>query len=157
MAGHPKKVKPFDVMPAALTLRMMAICSEPGCPVVVDRGPCPQHARKRDQRRGSAYSRGYDTRWKRHVARFIAALVEAGVPPVCGAVLPSTPPTNDSLCAAEGLSVMEHLDCDHIEPHAGQDDPKFWDMGNLQLLCHGRCHPRKTATKDGGFGRPVDQ
>lgn len=28
----------------------------------------------------------------------------------------------------------------------------MWDEDNLQPLCHG-CHSRKTALRDGGFGR----
>lgn len=131
----------------------MAICATPGCPRTVDRGHCSGHQRQRDQRRGSAASRGYDGKWNRLVAAFYAALVDAGIPPVCGATLPSVPPTGDSLCAAEGLQTFTPLDCDHIEAHEGQGDPRFWNMANLQLLCHGRCHARKTATKDGGFGR----
>lgn len=130
----------------------MAICATPGCPRTVDRGHCSGHQRQRDQRRGSAASRGYDAKWHRLVAAFYAELVAAGVPPVCGATLPSVLATGDSLCAAEGLQTFEPLDCDHIQPHDGQRDPRFWDMQNLQLLCHGRCHSRKTAAKDGGFG-----
>ncbi|MDE2426738.1 MAG: HNH endonuclease [Elusimicrobia bacterium] len=41
---------------------------------------------------------------------------------------------------------------DHIEPHDGEDDPRFWDTRNHQSLCK-RCHDTKTATEDRGFGR----
>lgn len=40
---------------------------------------------------------------------------------------------------------------DHITPHKG-DAVLFWDPDNHQPLCK-RCHDRKTATVDGGFGR----
>ena len=40
---------------------------------------------------------------------------------------------------------------DHIVPHRG-DVALFWDADNHQSLCK-RCHDRKTATEDGGFGR----
>jgi 5-methylcytosine-specific restriction protein A len=41
---------------------------------------------------------------------------------------------------------------DHIVPHKG-DAERFWDSEhNWQALCK-RCHDRKTATEDGGFGR----
>lgn len=40
---------------------------------------------------------------------------------------------------------------DHIIPHKG-DRILFWDMDNWQALCE-RCHNRKTAKEDGGFGR----
>lgn len=38
----------------------MKVCSEPGCPEVVDAGRCPAHRRQREQYRGSRQSRGYD-------------------------------------------------------------------------------------------------
>jgi len=40
---------------------------------------------------------------------------------------------------------------DHIKPHRG-DAGLFFDLANLQALCK-RCHDRKTARYDGGFGR----
>jgi len=40
---------------------------------------------------------------------------------------------------------------DHVKPHKG-DRRLFWDRDNWQPLCK-RCHDRKTATEDGGFGR----
>lgn len=42
---------------------------------------------------------------------------------------------------------------DHVTPHRG-DPALFWDRTNWQPLCK-RCHDRKTATTDGGFGRPT--
>ena len=41
---------------------------------------------------------------------------------------------------------------DHVAAVTGPDDPGFWDPGNHQALCWG-CHSRKTAKRDGGFGR----
>lgn len=41
-------------------------------------------------------------------------------------------------------------DVDHIRPHKG-DARLFFDRGNCQGLCH-RCHSRKTARFDRGFG-----
>lgn len=41
---------------------------------------------------------------------------------------------------------------DHIKPHKG-DSALFWSKDNWQPLCT-PCHNRKTATQDGGFGRP---
>lgn len=40
---------------------------------------------------------------------------------------------------------------DHIIPHRGGID-LFWNRDNWQSLCK-RCHDRKTAMEDGGFGR----
>jgi 5-methylcytosine-specific restriction protein A len=45
----------------------------------------------------------------------------------------------------------EHVD--HVEAVDGPDDPRFWDPTCHQPLC-ASCHSRKTATEDGGFGRP---
>lgn len=124
-----------------------------GCRAPTKASRCRACARTAERRRGSASARGYGAPWNRHRKAFIASLLEQGIVPVCGARLTGAPATDDSLCAVEGLLTGEDLDTDHIEPHTGQDDPRFWDVLNLQLLCHGRCHARKTATKDGGFGR----
>lgn len=40
---------------------------------------------------------------------------------------------------------------DHVRPHRG-DQELFFDRSNLQPMCK-RCHDRKTAKFDGGFGR----
>lgn len=40
---------------------------------------------------------------------------------------------------------------DHKIPHGG-DMVLFWDRNNWQALAKA-CHDRKTATRDGGFGR----
>jgi len=42
---------------------------------------------------------------------------------------------------------------DHIIPHKG-DYKLMYDQNNLQSLCKYH-HDVKTATEDGGFGRPV--
>lgn len=41
---------------------------------------------------------------------------------------------------------------DHVIPHKG-DVSAFWQRSNWQSLCK-PCHDTKTATEDGGFGRP---
>lgn len=122
-----------------------------GCGALVTKGRCARCSRQTEQRRGSAASRGYGWRWNLLRIAFIRELVNRQVPPVCGARLDGLS-SADSLCTVEGLFVFDGLDCDHIEAHEGNSDPRFWDMSNLQLLCHDRCHARKTATKDGGFG-----
>ncbi|WP_325175849.1 HNH endonuclease [Paenibacillus profundus] len=40
---------------------------------------------------------------------------------------------------------------DHIQPHKG-DYKLFWAPANHQPM-NKRCHDKKTATEDGGFGR----
>lgn len=42
---------------------------------------------------------------------------------------------------------------DHITPHCGDKD-LFWDKSNWQPKCI-KCHNRKTAQQDGGFGNPI--
>lgn len=39
---------------------------------------------------------------------------------------------------------------DHIRPHKGNVN-MFWDRNNHQALCK-KCHDKKTAREDGGFG-----
>ena len=56
-------------------------------------------------------------------------------------------------CKAEGrMTPAEHTD--HKVPFRGLTDPLRLDQANLQSLC-ARCHSRKTASEDGGFGLPV--
>lgn len=83
------------------------------------------------KRRGSARSRGYDSRWER------ARLVFLNHHPLCRE------------CEKHGL-VIAAREVDHIIPHKGDMD-LFWDEENWQSLCH-ECHSVKTAREDGGFG-----
>ena len=50
-------------------------CSYPGCPELTHERYCPRHAKKEqqqyDQRRGTAYQRGYGSRWTRIRKRFL--------------------------------------------------------------------------------------
>lgn len=45
----------------------MKVCSEPGCPELVDKGRCPVHKREYqriyDKRRGTPAQRGYNSAW----------------------------------------------------------------------------------------------
>lgn len=76
--------------------------------------------------RPSASARGYGARWRRLRAAVLAAR------PVC------------EDCRREGAT-----DVDHVVARArgGTDDE-----ANLRALCHA-CHSRKTALRDGAFGR----
>jgi 5-methylcytosine-specific restriction protein A len=56
-----------------------------------------------------------------------------------------------SVCLSAGRTVPA-TDVDHLVPHAGPADPKFWEFQNLDSKCH-RCHSRKTATQDSTFAR----
>lgn len=96
---------------------------------------CPTHERARHAQdraeRGSAHERGYGSRWQKTRALFLQA---------------------NPLCVqCEGYGVLAPADVvDHVTPHRG-DDALFWDEENWQPLC-AKCHNRKTAMEDGGFG-----
>lgn len=84
--------------------------------------------------RESACARGYGRRWQR------ASQAYLDTHPLC------------VRCREDGL-VVPATQVDHITPHKG-DHTLLWSEDNWQPLC-GPCHSRKTATEDGGFGRPV--
>ena len=99
-------------------------CRHPGCPKLVERGYCSDHAGLYDQRRGSPASRGYGHSWRKLRALFLK---------------------RHPLCCVCG---REATDVDHIVPKAmgGADD---WS--NLQALCHEH-HSGKTAQQSSGWG-----
>jgi 5-methylcytosine-specific restriction enzyme A len=101
-------------------------CSQPGCPgIALTGGRCRTHART-PQPRPSKVARGYDREWQRIRAAQLRRQPECEM---CGE--PAT-------------------DVDHILPlRKGGDN----GVGNLQSLCK-RCHSRKTAREDSGWGRP---
>jgi 5-methylcytosine-specific restriction protein A len=113
-------------------------CAHPGCRALVERGKsrCEQHTqalkRSLDNARPSSRERGYDARWEKarksylHSHPYCASCLETGVPTLATVI-------------------------DHIVPHKG-DQRLFWDETNWQGLCQ-RCHNRKTARFDGGWGR----
>lgn len=93
----------------------------------------PTKARPPKQRPSPAL-RGYDGRWRRASKAFLRAH------PLC------------VRCEAEGRLTGATV-VDHVVPHKGDPD-LFWNQGNWQSLCK-RHHDRKTATEDGGLGRPA--
>ncbi|GAB7128048.1 hypothetical protein JCM19000A_25550 [Silvimonas sp. JCM 19000] len=127
-------------------------CRYPGCRALVDNGWCAAHQPKREPtkyevERGSSAQRGYNGRWQKARATFLREH------PLCVA------------CLAESSTTAATV-VDHIKPHrlhdalAGNDDDEirqaqalFWNTSNWQALCK-RHHDVKTATEDGGFGRP---
>lgn len=85
-----------------------------------------------DRRRGSAASRGYNSKWAAARKDFLF------LNPLCAECLKTNLLTSATVV-------------DHIIPHRG-DMKVFWDRGNWQALCK-ICHDRKTATKDSTFAR----
>jgi 5-methylcytosine-specific restriction protein A len=86
--------------------------------------PCALHPKT--ENRSSATERGYGPAWEKARAAYLLKH------PACVS------------CGGPANTV------DHITPHRG-DKALFWDSGNWQSMC-ARCHSRKTATHDGGFG-----
>jgi 5-methylcytosine-specific restriction protein A len=90
-------------------------------------------AREQDQRRGTARQRGYGSAWDKRRAAFLLAhpwCEDCGEP---------------STDADHTPSRRELVASGVVDP----DDDRF-----LHARCH-RCHSRKTAARDGGFGRAV--
>lgn len=114
-------------------------CTHPGCGRLVDGGGrCQQHKaqiqQEQDARRGSARQRGYTSAWERARAAYLRQHPLCRMHEQLGQCVPATV-------------------VDHVVPHRG-DRALFWDAANWQSLCR-TCHDRKTATEDGGFGRPA--
>ena len=84
---------------------------------------------RQPEQRPTVAERGYDARWQRYRLEFIRHWVQ----------------TKGPYCAACGgpIDFAKQTHVDHIDGHDGQDDPKFWSYGNLQVL-HMGCHSTKT-------------
>jgi 5-methylcytosine-specific restriction protein A len=93
--------------------------------------PASEIKRELDRQRPSAAQRGYDSRWRKARARYLAGH------PLCAS------------CLARGRLTAATV-VDHVVPHGG-DRQRFWDCDNWQGLC-GPCHDSKTV-RDGRWGR----
>lgn len=105
-------------------------CTWPGCGELTDTGRCLLHRtrerRQLDSARGSAASRGYDSKWQTFRQAFLLSH------PLC------------TVCHSRGV-IRQATVVDHIVPHKG-NQKLFWDQKNLQSLCS-TCHNSKTATQ----------
>jgi len=111
-------------------------CKYPCCPELVQEGYCDKHAKDKqsyDRYRGSSTERGYDAKWRKARAVYLAKH------PLC-------------IVCMKDNKITPATVVDHIKPHKG-DMVLFWDRSNWQSLCK-RCHDIKTATEDGGFNNP---
>lgn len=94
----------------------------------------PRAARERDRKadhdrtRPNSGARLYGAEWRKASADFKAL---------------------HPICCTPGCGKPTKM-VDHIKPHRG-DLVLFWDRSNWQPFCW-RCHSRKTAKHDGGFG-----
>lgn len=133
--------------------RPKSICRTPCCGKLLDApGHCDKHRKaerkEQDERRGTAAERGYDSKWAK------ARIFYLRKHPLC------------VHCQRERRVTAANV-VDHIIPHklkeaidSGNDArierarELFWNSaGNWQSLCTMH-HNQKTATEDGGFGRP---
>jgi len=89
-----------------------------------------ERQRTNDAKRGSAASRGYDSKWARESKAFLAAL-------------------GNPLCACGCGRPADMVD--HIRAPKG-DMRLFWDRSNWQPY-NGVCNRRKNIKSEGGFGR----
>ena len=113
--------------------KILRVCNKPGCNRLTSESYCELHRREyKPEDRPSAYRRGYNSAWRKASKAYLIRH------PFCVA------------CLRNGIHNKATV-VDHIRPHKG-DRNLFWDKMNWQALCK-RCHDRKTATEDGGFGR----
>ena len=101
-------------------MAIMRPCAQPGCPELVVKGRCEQHARKTrqtyDDGRGSARQRGYDGRWDRLSRRYRRNH------PLCEDCLEAQRTT---------VTALVH----HVIPV--EDGGPMFDETNLRALCDG--------------------
>lgn len=99
--------------------------------------------KRHDARRGTATERGYDSRWRKARATYLAHH------PLC------------RMCEQQGRVTAATV-VDHITPHRG-DSALFWDTDNWQQLCKPHHDSAKQREERGGHasgtgldGRPTD-
>ncbi|MGG0756253.1 HNH endonuclease signature motif containing protein [Brevibacillus laterosporus] len=115
-------------------MALKKFCRKQGCSKLTENRYCDAHKSQTklyNQERGTAAKRGYDARWRKARAGYLAGN------PLC------------KKCLEKGKIIAATV-VDHITPHKG-DVVLFWDRNNWQGLC-ASCHSRKTAKEDGGFG-----
>ena len=104
-------------------------CGVPGCPNLVRRGRCTEHALAVSQQRGGSTKAGYDIVWQR--LRRVVLSAE----PLCGE------------CQAAGL-IEASREADHVIPLRARPDLRLW-RPNVQGLCKSD-HSKKTRAEMDG-------
>ncbi len=122
-----------------MPLKAQRLCRAPGCRELTRDAYCHEHAKQRRQEQEARTDRSskhlYNSaRWK---AMRLAQLERE---PLC------------CDCRAEGKIVLATI-ADHDIPHKN-DPAAFFDASRLKSRCKHH-HDLKTATIDGGFGRPA--
>lgn len=109
----------------AMPKRPLRPCSMPGCPELVTSGACPAHQRPGPKKSGDPF---YSSKpWRALRARRLR------LSPFCSCG-----------CQRRADTV------DHIKPRRLHPELEL-DLANTQSF-YSRCHNRKTASQDGGFG-----
>lgn len=108
-----------------------SICSYPGCNELTHDRYCSKHKREVNKERNDINSKIYNNRWRKASKAYLKDN------PLC------------VYCKKEDR-LTPATEVDHIIPHGG-DMKRFWDKSNWQSLCK-KCHSKKTALEDGGFG-----
>lgn len=108
-----------------------SICSYPGCNELTHDRYCSKHKREVNKERNDINSKIYNNRWRKASKAYLKDN------PLC------------VYCKKEDR-LTPATEVDHIIPHGG-DMKLFWNKSNWQSLCK-KCHSKKTALEDGGFG-----
>ena len=130
------------LMPSAL----LRACPRQPCSALTDGGPCPEHRRAREARRGTSSQRGYGVDWRSFKVWFINQLIACGVLPACGARWPGAAETTNSRCKGAGRIEADGLHLHHEPPltAAERQDPKaVCDRYRVEFLC-ASCHSATT-------------
>ena len=108
-----------------------SICSYPGCNELTHDRYCSKHKREVNKERNDINSKIYNNRWRKASKAYLKDN------PLC------------VYCKKEDR-LTPATEVDHIIPPDGHMK-LFWDKSNWQSLCK-KCHSKKTALEDGGFG-----
>lgn len=115
-------------------------CATVGCPGLTHERYCSKCKimmnQKENYSRGTAFQRGYDSRWRKARRIYLAKN------PLC-------------VKCMETEKLTPAAVVDHIIPHKGNPE-LFWDTDNWQSLCTLH-HNIKTVMEDGGFGRQKEE
>lgn len=121
--------------------RALRECGHPGCHTLTRENYCDKHKQlhirsQKEFERESPTKRGYNYKWTKARKVFLAQH------PVCEC----------PECKASGHPLPANV-VDHIIPHRGNQN-LFWDENNWQAM-NKRCHDKKTARENGGFGNKI--
>ena len=115
----------------AMPWKPKTICRYPGCKELGSDRYCDKHKKNVSKEQNKSSSKIYTYQWRKASKAYLKEH------PLC------------VHCERDGR-LTPASEVDHIIPHNG-DMKLFWDQTNWQGLCK-KCHSKKTALEDGGFG-----